>query len=93
MFIGAATLELEITDALTLKDKRRVVKSLLDRMCGKFNVAAAEVDRQDNARRATLGVVTVANRQDFVHRMLETVARFVESEPRAVLCDYSIEIF
>jgi hypothetical protein len=93
MFIGAATLELEITDAMTLKDKRRVVKSLLDRIRLRFNVAAAEVDRQDNPRRATLAVVTVANRQDFIHRALETVVRFAEAEPRAVLCDYSIEMF
>ncbi len=93
MFIGAATLELEITDGRTLKDKRQVVKSLLDRIRARYNVSAAEVDRLDSPRFGTLAVACVANRQDFVHKVLETVADFVESEPRAILTRYSIEIF
>jgi len=92
MFIGAATLELEITDGLTLKDKRQVVKSLLDRIRSRYNVSAAEVGKLDSRRFATLAVASVANRKDFVHKVLETVAHFVESEPRAVLTDYTIEI-
>jgi uncharacterized protein YlxP (DUF503 family) len=92
MFIGAATIQLEITDALTLKDKRQVVKSLLARLQDKFNVAVAEVDRLDSARFATLAVVTVANDGAFVHRVLEKVADFVEQDPRAVVLDYATEI-
>jgi uncharacterized protein YlxP (DUF503 family) len=93
MFIGAATLELEITDGLTLKDKRQVVKSLLDRIRSRFNVSASEVDRLDSPRFGVLAIACVANREDFVHKVLESVVDFVESEPRALLAKYSIEIF
>jgi uncharacterized protein YlxP (DUF503 family) len=92
MFIGAATIELEITDSLSLKDKRQVVKSLLDRIRSRFNVSAAEVDRLDSPRHAVLAVAAVANDRAFVHGMLEKTVDLMEREPRAVVTDYSIEI-
>lgn len=92
MFIGAATVELEITDANTLKDKRQVVKSLLDRVRARFNVSAAEVDRLDSPRFATIALVAVANQKSFLHQVLEKVVDLVESEPRAVVIDYQIEM-
>lgn len=92
MFIGAATIELEITDSVTLKDKRQVVKSLLDRIRGRFNVSAAEVDRLDSRRHATLGIAAVANESAFVHSVLEKVVDVIEREPRALVSDYTIEI-
>ena len=90
--IGAATVDLEITDALTLKDKRQVVKALLDRLRGRFNVAAAEIDHLDSPRFATLVVAAVANDQGFVHTMLEKAVDLVESEPRAMVLGYDIQM-
>ena len=92
MFIGAATIELEITDSLTLKDKRHVVKSLLDRIRARFNVSAAEVDRLDSPRHAVLALAAVANDQAYVHGLLEKALDLIESEPRALVSDYSIEM-
>jgi uncharacterized protein YlxP (DUF503 family) len=92
MVIGAATIELEITDGATLKDKRQVVKSLLDRIRGRFNVSAAEVDRLDSPRQATFAIAVVANDAAFVHRVLEKAVDLIEREPRAYVSDYSIEI-
>jgi uncharacterized protein YlxP (DUF503 family) len=91
-FIGAGTIELEITDALTLKDKRQVVKALLDRLRARFNVSAAEVDHLDSPRFATLAICAVANDQAFVHQALEKVIDVVESEPRATVLHYNIEM-
>ena len=54
--IGVITLELRLDESHSLKDKRQVVKSLKDRLRGKFNVAVAEIDYQDLvAARADLG--------------------------------------
>jgi hypothetical protein len=92
MFVGAATIELEITDGATLKDKRQVVKSLLDRIRSRFNVSAAEVDRLDSPRHAVLAIAAVANDQAYVHGMLEKAVDLIEGEPRAQLTDYTIEI-
>ena len=91
-FIGAATIELEITDSLTLKDKRQVVKGLIDRLRSRFNVAVAEVDRLDTARFATFALCAIANDKAVIHSMLEKAVDLVESEPRAAVLGYEIEM-
>jgi hypothetical protein len=91
-FLGALTLRLEITDGRTLKDKRQVVRSLLDRLRSRFNVSAAEVGDLDSPRFATLAAAVVANEKAFLHQMLEKLADFVEAEPRAVLLERSVEV-
>ena len=91
-FIGAGTVELEITDSLTLKDKRQVVKALLDRLRARFNISAAEVDHLDSPRFASLAMCAVANDKRLVHAMLEKAIDVVESEPRAAVLDYSIQM-
>jgi uncharacterized protein YlxP (DUF503 family) len=89
--VGLLTVELYVSDAMSLKDKRSVVSSLLRRLSNKFNVAVAEVDALDNHRLAVIAVTTVANDLQHVTRMLDTVLEFIESEPRAVVQDSQVE--
>jgi uncharacterized protein YlxP (DUF503 family) len=91
--IASLVVELEITDGITLKDKRQVIRSLLDRIRGHFNVGAAEVDQLDSVRFATLAVVGVANEQRFLNEMISKVAGLIESEPRLVLLNQQMEFF
>ncbi len=91
MHIGAQVFYLEITDGRTLKDKRQVVRSLLDRARARFRVAAAEVDHLDCTQYATIAVVSVANERPQVSRVLEAVAEMVEAEPRALVLERKIE--
>ena len=79
--IGVLTLEIVLEDAHSLKDKRRVVKGLKDRLRGKFNVAVAEIDYQDLWQRALVAAVTVSS--DQAHA--ETVLKAVEDEAADVL--------
>ena len=90
--VGLLTVELYVSDALTLKDKRSVVKGLLDRLGGRFNVAVAEVGALDRHRTAVLALTTVANDGKHVERVLEACRRFIAAEPRAVLQDSSLEL-
>ena len=66
MHVGIATVQLEVTDAMTLKDKRQVVRSLLARIRNTFNVSAAEVGDLNSHTLATLGIAAVANEQAYV---------------------------
>ncbi len=91
-FIGAGIVELEVTDGRTLKDKRQVIRAVLDRVRSRFNVAAAEVDHLDSPRLSTLAVCAVANDQAFVHRVLEKAIDVIESEPRATVLGYDIDM-
>lgn len=89
--VGLLTVELYIADAMSLKDKRSVVKSLLDRVGHKFNVAVAEVDALDSHREAVLAFTTVANDANHVARVLEACVSLLEAEPRAVVQDHILE--
>ena len=91
MEIACLTVELEITDGLTLKDKRQVIRSLLDRIRGRFNVGAAEVDHLDSVRYATLAMVGVANEHRFLNEMMSKLENLIEGETRAVVLDQTLE--
>ncbi|MGI5818461.1 MAG: DUF503 domain-containing protein [Armatimonadota bacterium] len=81
--VGLLRADLFISDAVTLKDRRRVVRSLLDRLANRHNVAVADLG-PDRANQATLAVTTVANDEAHVHRVLDAALRLIESEPRVV---------
>lgn len=89
--IASLVIDLEITDGLTLKDKRQVLRSLLAHLRGKFNVSAAEVGHLDSVRFATIAVVGVANEQRFLNEMMSKAANLIEGEPRVVVLDQELE--
>jgi uncharacterized protein YlxP (DUF503 family) len=73
--IGLLTLHLRIHHAQSLKDKRQVVRSLKDRLRGRFNVSVSELDYQDVWNRSLIGVVTVSQTEAHVRGVLEQVER------------------
>jgi uncharacterized protein len=89
--VGLLTLELFIPEAHSLKEKRSVLKSMLEGIRGKFNVSAAEVEHMDLWQRATVAVTCVSNSQTFIDQVLNKVVDWVESNPRASLTDVRIE--
>ena len=89
--VGLLSVDLFISDAVTLKDRRRVVRSLLDRLASRHNVAVADLG-PDRADRAFLAATTVANEEAHVHRVLDAALRLIQSEPRAVCERADIEI-
>jgi len=91
MIVGVLQIQVSVFDAMTLKDKRRVIKSLKDRIHNKFNVSIAEVDYNDSIRTSLLGVSLVANERRFVDSVLSSVVDFVRTNPQLSLIDYSIE--
>lgn len=91
MFIGLLTLELSIPEANSLKDKRSVLKSMLEGMRHRFNVSAAEVEQMDIWRRATVGVACVSNSHQFTDQVLNKVLDWVESNPRVCITNVQLE--
>ncbi len=60
-FVTLLSIELMIPHAQSLKDKRREVRGLKDRIRSKFNASVAEVGYQDKWQRATLAVGLVGS--------------------------------
>jgi uncharacterized protein YlxP (DUF503 family) len=83
---------LNIPAAQSLKDKRRVVKSLISRLRNHHNAAVAEVGENDKWQLCHLGVAVVSNRSDHANSQLTAVVKAIERDQTIVLVDYDIEI-
>jgi len=92
MRIGTLELELYLPESRSLKDKRRIVRSLKDRIRGRFNVAVAEVDALDAWGRAILGVAAVGNDGRVLDSVLSQVVNHIQAFRPGLLVDYRIEI-
>ena len=92
MRVGVCRIFLRIPENQSLKQKRQVVKSIIDRVKNRFNVAIAEVDALDSHQTAILGAVTVSNDARHVNRVLSHVVNFIEDTVAAELIDYDIEL-
>jgi uncharacterized protein YlxP (DUF503 family) len=90
--VGRIELTLNIPAARSLKDKRRVIKSLIARIRNQQNAAVAEVGQNDKWQICLLGAAVVSNRSEHAHRLLSTIVKMVEREHEIVLIDYTIEI-
>ncbi|WP_366922727.1 DUF503 domain-containing protein [Metallumcola ferriviriculae] len=92
MVIGVAVFELRIAGAFGLKDKRRVLSSLLNRLRSRFNVSASEIEHQDVKQHATIAVCVVANSTAHIHSVLSNVTNFVDSHQGLECIKVSTEI-
>lgn len=93
MIVGVCKIELYIPEANSLKSKRKVIKSLKDRVRKKFNVAIAEVELQNIWQRAVLGIVAVSNDKKLVDATLSRVISFIEHTNLAIIGQYQTEIW
>jgi uncharacterized protein YlxP (DUF503 family) len=92
MIVGILSVSVHIPGSQSLKDKRQVIKSLIERTRNRFNVAMAEIGDQDLWQKALFGVVCIANEKKIVNQMLDKVLNFIRSVPLISLIDYQIEI-
>jgi hypothetical protein len=83
MFVLALRVELHLPHAQTLKDRRQVVKSILDKARQRFGVSAAEIGFQESAQRAALGFAVVASSAKQAEEIIAEVDRLVWSYPEA----------
>ena len=79
MFVGILRLTLHLPGAGSLKSKRHLLRSALDRVRARFQVAVAEVGDNDLWQRSLVGVAAVGNEHAFVNETLDKVADFVAS--------------
>ena len=92
MIVGTCLITLRISWASSLKEKRMVVKSLIDRMKNKFNISVAEVEHQDNHKKAVIGFACVTNETSHANSIIDKVLDFVENNSEAEVEETFIEI-
>jgi len=81
VFVVAMEVDVRIVDAHSLKDKRQVVKSIVETARRRFGISAAEVGAQDAWQRARLGFAVVSSSAGQAEHVLDDVERFVWAQP------------
>jgi len=91
MIVGVLQIALRLPEAHSLKEKRRVLKSLTTRLRNRFNVSISEVDSQDAWQSALLAVAYVGADRGHGNRLLDQVLRFAERERQIEVVDSKLE--
>ena len=92
MLVASCEIKLYLPGAATLKDKRQIIKSLLQKSRNKFNLSAAEVDAEDYIQTAVLGVAVVGNDYKYLQSVMDKYLNFVESFPEFSMTDFEVTI-
>jgi uncharacterized protein YlxP (DUF503 family) len=92
MVVGVCHLELYLHDNFSLKGKRQVLRSIVQRARKRFNIAIAEVAEQDLWQKAVLGICAVGNDRQRVNSTLDQVINFIEETQLTDVADSQIEI-
>jgi uncharacterized protein YlxP (DUF503 family) len=75
-----------------LKERRRILDSVIERLRQKFNISVAQLDRGDQWNHTVLGVAAVGNERRFLDSVLTRVLNALESDPRLSVVRAEVEI-
>ncbi len=92
MVVAAAQLTLFIPDNNSLKGKRKVVKSLIEKVRHRFEASVAEVEDNDLWQKATIGVALVGNDARLLTTRLDQISTFIENQHLAEIVDSHVEL-
>lgn len=92
MFVGTLEIKLRAVWVSSLKEKRMVIKSLINKVKNKFNVSISEVDNQDNHKILTIGIACISNNMVQIRSILDNVMNFIEVNPEAEIFDINRNI-
>jgi uncharacterized protein YlxP (DUF503 family) len=90
MIVSMIQIIFEIPDIGSIKDKRRIVKSVKDRLERRFHLSAAEVDLQDSLSFAQIGGALVSNSRTFGETVLNKAFKMIENEVPVRIQDVQI---
>jgi len=85
-------LEIWLFSSNSLKDKRRLIKSLIVRLRSNFNASVSEIGYQDSRQRVLMGIAIVTNESRFAYRNLSKILEFVKNRKELSLVDSEIEV-
>lgn len=93
MIVGICTIDLYLPTTQSLKDKRRIIKSAVERMRNRFNVSAAEIEFQEQWKQARLGLAVISNDSSHARQVLDAAARILEHYPELEVCQISYDFW
>jgi uncharacterized protein YlxP (DUF503 family) len=85
--IGLLIIQMSLPDCHSLKEKRRVVKSLKDRAKAHHNISIAEIGELDKWQYAAIGVTAISNDKKIIDRTFQAIRTQVESSIPGFILD------
>ena len=92
MIIGICICEIFIFNANSLKSKRSVVKSIIEKSKNRFNISIAEVGENDKWQKSIIAFSTISNDQTIVEETIEKVINFFDSYSEIEIININREI-
>lgn len=92
MIVGTCEIELIIYEANSLKEKRHVIKSIIERIKSRFNASVAEVDYNDLWNRSVIGIAVVSNKKALSESMILKIIDFIDNDERVEIINHIIEV-
>lgn len=90
MVVSMIQFRIELPPIESIKDKRRIVSSLKEKLANKFHMSVAEVDLQDSLHFAQIGAALVSNSRSFGETVMHKALEFVEVNCEGVLEDAQV---
>lgn len=91
--VGVCSITLIMHEPNSLKEKRHILKSIIERIKSKFNVSVAETGLNDKWQSAQIGVAFVSNDRVHIDKTLNNVINFIKNDYRVEVVDYIIDIY
>ena len=92
MTIGTCEIEILIYESYSLKEKRHVIKSIIERIKSRFNASVAEVDFNDIWNKSVIGIAVVSNSKSLCESAISKIINFVDNDERVEIITYHKEI-
>lgn len=92
MIIGTAKVYLYADWVHSLKEKRMIVKSIIDKTKHRFNVSIAEVENQDYHKSIVIGIACVTNSTRLANDIIQNVVNYIEGNTEALVEKVHTEI-
>ena len=87
LYMGQCTLDLHVPNCQSLKEKRRIIKSIKERLKNRYNISVCEFGDLSLWQRTQLGIVTCGNEWTIVDSTIKTVINFLERVHTVTLLD------
>ncbi|HEY4716021.1 MAG TPA: DUF503 domain-containing protein [bacterium] len=79
MLIGVLKITLLLRNSHSLKDKRRIIKSLMEKMKQIFNISVSEVEHRDMWQKVTLGVSFIGRNSSYISTVNNSIMEFIDT--------------
>lgn len=93
MIIGLLTLEIYIPYSHSLKEKRKTLNKIKDRVKNRFNVAYAELDFLNKWQRSKIGLVTINTQKSMIEKIFSKIILDIEENIEGEILKKEIHLF